>query len=160
MNGFTKSLLVVFHGEVRAADIVSKLKRLFEKNNIKSGTDILGSDREYEEKIKVLFHTTFKELPTILYFADFEQNLIRHGDIHQVRPEALEVLKPLFYGFDLYKSSALEMGESSQFKGLTNMIITSRYPFVMEVDGRDLAAETLEDIPLMSFKGFDLIKGK
>ena len=47
---FHEKSLVVFHGEVRAADIVSKLKRLFEKNNIKSGTDILGSDREYEEK--------------------------------------------------------------------------------------------------------------
>ena len=151
---FHEKSLVVFHGEVRAADIVSKLKRLFEKNNIKSGTDILGSDREYEEKIKVLFHTTFKELPTVLYFDDFEKNLIRHGDIHQIKPEALEVLKPLFYGFDLYKSSALD----NPFKGLTNLLITSRYPFVMEVDGSDLVAETLEDIPLMSFKGADLIK--
>ena len=113
-----------------------------------------------KKKIKVLFHTTFKELPTVLYFDDFEQNLIRHGDIHQIKPEALEVLNPLFYAFDLYKSSALEIDESDQFKGLTNLLITSRYPFVMEVDGRDLAAETLEDIPLMSFKGADLIKRK
>ena len=151
---FHEKSLVVFHGEVRAADIVSKLKRLFEEKNTKSGTDILGSDREYEEKIRGLFHTTFKELPTVLYFDDFEQNLIRHGDIHQIKPEALEVLKPLFYGFDLYKSSALD----NPFKGLTNLLITSRYPFVMEVDGSDLVAETLEDIPLMSFKGADLIK--
>jgi GTPase SAR1 family protein len=155
---FHEKSLVVFHGEVRAADIVSKLKRLFEEKNTKSGTDILGSAREYEEKIKALFHTTFKELPTVLYFDDFEQNLTRHGDIHQIKPEALEVLKPLFYAFNLYKSSALEINESDQFKGLTNLVITSRYPFVMEVDGRDLAAESLEDIPLMSFKGADLIK--
>jgi len=139
--------LVVFHGELKKADILQKFRTLFDKKGLAHGVQALQAEAEYEDRIKELFRTVFKELPTIVYFDDFEQNLERHGDDYRLGAEFIEAIKPFL--------TALEWTE-----GKTNLLITSRYPFVMEIEGKDLGRETLEDITLMSFKGGDLEKKK
>ncbi len=121
------------------------MRHLFDRKGIIAGLEILSAELEFEEKLKALFRKVLRELPIIFLFDDFEQNLIRRGDEYWLTPEAREVMIPLL--------TALEWSE-----GQTNLIITSRYPFVLEVVGRNLPEETLLDMPLMSLREADLKK--
>ncbi|MFQ6113014.1 MAG: tetratricopeptide repeat protein, partial [bacterium] len=144
---FPNKELVVFHGELKKANILRKLRQLFDKKGVEAGLRVIKSELEYEDRIKELFRSVFKQLRTLIYFDDFEQNLDRKGDDYWVKPEVIETIKPILY--------ALEWSE-----GQTNLMITSRYPFIMEVEGENLPAKYLEDLTLMSCKGADLEKKK
>ncbi len=139
--------LVVLHGVLKKAELLTKLQRLFDREGLQSGLNVLQDRLEYPDKIKQLCREALQELPTILVLDDFEQNLTRRGDGWILSEEAIEFLKPIL--------QALPWCE-----GRSNLLITSRYPFRMEVDGRDLPAETLCDITLTSFRGPDLEKKK
>ncbi|MCH7928709.1 MAG: CHAT domain-containing protein [Candidatus Dadabacteria bacterium] len=137
--------LVVFHGQLNKADILQKIRHLLDRKGFNKALELLKSDIEYEYKIKELFRNTFIELPTVIYFDDFEQNLCQDKDHFYIKPEVLEVIKPFLHSFNWSK-------------GKTNLLITSRYPFVLEIEGKNIAEEYLADITLMSFKGSDLEK--
>jgi len=140
--------LIVLHGELKASDLVRKLRDLFDRQGIASGLDVLKAENlELDEKIKALFRPSggLHEQPTILYCDDFEQNLIRRGDEHHLTPAARDLLIPLL--------TALDWAE-----GKTNLIITSRYPFVLERDGVNLPKAKLQEISLMSVRKADVKK--
>ena len=139
--------LIVIRGEVKKIDVLQKLRHMFDRQGIACGLDMIKSETECDDKIKALFRGALQEQPTVLYFDDFEQNLVRHGDEYHVTEDVIEIVKPLL--------TAVDWAE-----GKTNLMITSRYPFVLESEGQNLPAEKLEDLSLMSFKGPDLEKKK
>jgi hypothetical protein len=87
--------IVAIHGPLRKADLLQKLRHMFDCRGVASGLEVLASDREFEEKVKALFRSTFKEQPTMLLFDNFEENLIRNGDDYYGTDECIEILKPL-----------------------------------------------------------------
>ncbi|KJU87027.1 hypothetical protein MBAV_000769 [Candidatus Magnetobacterium bavaricum] len=138
--------LVVFHGVVSEADVIVKLRGLFGKLGNRDGLKILKSDDEYEDKIEALFRNVFKnETPTIIYFDDFEQNLDRNGNQYYVKKEFEGIIRPFLEAFDWAE-------------GRSNVVISSRYPFILELGGENLPDKKLYDIALMSFYGADLGK--
>ncbi len=139
--------LVVLHGVLNKAELLTKLRRLFDRVGLQPGLDVLQAKLEYADKIKGLCREAFKKRPTILVLDDLEQNLTRRGDNWILAEDAVEFLKPIL--------EALPWCE-----GRSNLLITSRHPFAMEVGGRDLPAEVLSDITLTSFRGPDLEKKK
>ena len=144
---FNKKELVVIHGVLKTSDLFQKLLNMFDKRGIASGIQALKSDLETEDRIKQLFRTAFKEQPALLYFDDFEQNLERRGDKWYVKPDTVELMKTIL--------TALDWSE-----GITNLMITSRYRFVLEAEGGNLPEKRLEEISLKSFTGADLRKKK
>ncbi|KJU82314.1 hypothetical protein MBAV_005491, partial [Candidatus Magnetobacterium bavaricum] len=145
-HGQDKKELVVFHGVIREADVIVRLKGLLDRLGSKDGVKILKSEDEYEDKIKALFRNVFKnEIPTIIYFDDFEQNLYRHGNEHYLKSEAIEIIRPFLEAVDWAEGSS-------------NVVISSRYPFILELGGENLPATKLFDIALISFYGADLGK--
>jgi hypothetical protein len=128
--------LIVIHGKLTKTALFIKLRNMFDRKDVKSGIDMLNADTEGQEKIKSLFRQIFVEVPTLLYFDDFEQNLTRSGDEWYVTSESMEIIKPILI--------AIEWS-----KGNTCLMITSRYPFILEHEGKNLPEEKLHSIPLM-----------
>jgi hypothetical protein len=144
---FPEKELVVLRGKLAASDLVPKLRKLFDRRGAEAGLKVLKSEEPlFEEKLKSLFRTVFKELPVLFYFDDFEQNLLRFGDVHEVSDDVRDLVKAF-------------LGPLDWAEGQTNLVITSRYPFVLEVEGENLA-DRLEQVPLMSFRDADLEKKK
>ncbi|MES0336067.1 MAG: hypothetical protein SFH39_06895, partial [Candidatus Magnetobacterium sp. LHC-1] len=138
--------LVVFHGVVSEADVTVKLRAMLKRLGNDEGFAMLKSDKPYGQKIEFLFREAFKNnISTIIYFDDFEQNLIRSGNEYNVKPETIEVIRPFLEAVDWAEGSS-------------NVVISSRYPFILEVDGEDLSRTKLVDITLRSFDGADLDK--
>ncbi|MES0337751.1 MAG: hypothetical protein SFH39_15520 [Candidatus Magnetobacterium sp. LHC-1] len=147
-HGQDKKELVVFHGKISEADVIVKLRGLLKRLGNKEGLAILKSDDAYEEKIEALFRTVFKDsLPTIIYFDDFEQNLDRQGNRYYLKADAITIIRPFL--------EAVDWAE-----GNSNVVISSRYPFILEHEGENLPDKKLFDIALMSFYGADLAKKK
>ena len=141
----TDKELLVFRGQLERAKIYQSLKEMFDKYGIESGIKTLKADAPFEEKIKYLFRTSFKEKSTLIYFDDFEQNLERRGDDYFIKEDVKELVRAFLEALDWCEWNS-------------TLMITSRYPFIMEVDGKNLPALKLEDISLMSMKGSDLEK--
>ncbi|MCG6552870.1 MAG: tetratricopeptide repeat protein, partial [Candidatus Magnetominusculus sp. LBB02] len=139
--------LFVIHGEITEAKIVSGLAKLFDKMGADEARELLlSTDKSYEAKIKALFRGIFRERPVLIYFDDFEQNLIRvSDDKHVLKSEPLPCVRPFL--------EALQWAEHK-----TNLLITSRYPFELIVDMENLPATKLDSIPMMAFKDADLNK--
>ncbi|MGA1841058.1 MAG: tetratricopeptide repeat protein, partial [bacterium] len=137
--------LIVFHDSLTSeGDILIKFKKLFDRLGETEGLDVIKSDKTYEEKIKELFRNVFQRLSLMIYFDDFEQNLVNQGDYWEIRPDVIRIIRPLLQALDWYETKA-------------RMIITSRYPFELEHEGENLY-EKLTDITLTSFKDADLRK--
>ncbi|KJU84054.1 hypothetical protein MBAV_003730 [Candidatus Magnetobacterium bavaricum] len=141
--------LVVFHGVISEANVILKLRNLLDRKFSKVGMEIITSkDMKYGEKIKRLLGSVFKdELSTIIYFDDFEQNLYRYGNQYYVKTEAIDIIRPFL--------EAVDWAE-----GNSNVVISSRYAFILEHDGENLSTTSLHDLTVMSFDGADLDKKK
>ncbi|MBF0338747.1 MAG: ATP-binding protein [Nitrospirae bacterium] len=157
--------LIVFHGVVREADVIPKLRGVLDKLGNSDGLVLLKSDRQYEDKIKGLFRTVFKDdISAIIYFDDFEQNLIRHGNEYYVADDFEQNL--IRHGNEYYVADAVKdiirpfLEAVEWTEGNSNVVITSRYQFILECDGKNLSTEKLVDITIMSFDGADLNKKK
>ena len=144
---FPEKDLIAIHGKLKKAEIVQKLRKRFDQRGISSGLEVLQSDLEFGDKIKELFRSTFTDYPLLLLLDDFEQNLIREADEYHADPDCAEIITPFL--------SALGWDDSQ-----ASLIVTSRYPFVLEVDGENIASTVLEDVTLTSFRGPDLEKKK
>ena len=120
---------------------------LFDRKRQKEAIAILRSDAPYEDRIKDLFSEAFQEVPALLIFDDFEQNLERKGEGFWLKRGAAEVLQPFL--------EALPWAN-----GKTQLIITSRYPFSLETKGIEWVSTSLERISLMALYGADLRKKK
>ncbi|MBF0464677.1 MAG: tetratricopeptide repeat protein [Nitrospirae bacterium] len=137
--------LIVFHGEFSKVDILTKIRDLVERKRNKISIDILKTDMGYDEQIKELMATVFNQIPVIFLFDDFEQVLERSvNDEFHITRDALDAIRPLLYS----------LGWAEH---VTNIVITSRYDFKLEFEGKRLN-EKLYDMPLMSFTGADLKK--
>ncbi len=143
---FPQKDLIVIRGKIGSAEVIRRLKASFERRGAISGLEILGSDRDFEERVKALFRSTLKQFPVLFYFDDFEKNLVRHGDAYEVDRNALPTVRAILYALDWPEVKA-------------SLIISSRYPFTLEYDGEDLAKK-LEEVSLMSFRDADLEKKK
>ncbi|MBF0320480.1 MAG: tetratricopeptide repeat protein [Nitrospirae bacterium] len=137
--------LFVVHGVIKQVDIINGLYKLFDKYAIESATKLLTSNKTYEAKIKGLFRCEFNDMPVLIYFDDFEQNLKRVGDEYVLMPEPFEAVRPFLVALDWAGHS-------------TNLLITSRYPFKLVDGNEDLPSIKLEAIPLMAFRDADLNK--
>jgi len=148
MERFREKELLVMHGELKNAELLQKLRGIFDRKGCSSGLKILNdTEMVFEDKVKSLFRDPLKDIPILIYLDDFEQNLIPKGNEYHVREGSIGLIKSIL--------TALDWAE-----GETNLIITSRYLFILEVEGNDLSHEKLFDIPLMSFRGADLEKKK
>ncbi|MBV6341699.1 hypothetical protein, partial [Candidatus Magnetobacterium casense] len=107
--------LVVFHGVVSEADVTVKLRAMLKRLGNDEGFAMLKSDKPYGQKIEFLFREAFKNnISTIIYFDDFEQNLIRSGNEYNVKPETIEVIRPFLEAVDWAEGSS-------------NVVISSRF---------------------------------
>ncbi|MBF0465062.1 MAG: tetratricopeptide repeat protein [Nitrospirae bacterium] len=137
--------LIVLHGEFSKVDILTKIRDLVEKKRNKIGIEILKSDIGYDEQIKELMPNVFNQIPVIFLFDDFEQVLERSAnDEFHITADALDAIRPLLYSIDWAEH-------------ITNIIITSRYDFKLEFEGKCLD-EKLFDLSLKSLTGADLKK--
>ncbi len=137
--------LLVFHGVLEKSTILQKFYNLFDEIGDNSALATLNDNLEYEDKIKALFRTSFKTMPKVLLFDDFEQNLERQGNYFHLQKELVSTIKPILI--------ALAWAEGS-----TQLLITSRYPFLLEHQGSNLPEKSLSTISLGSFHGPDLDK--
>ncbi|MCP4106230.1 MAG: hypothetical protein GY749_11940 [Desulfobacteraceae bacterium] len=72
---------------------------------MKSGLEVMHSDKPPEERLMALFREAFQELPVILYLDDFEQNLERvlsgqsdADDVFAADSEVLPLVRGLLRG--------------------------------------------------------------
>ena len=145
IESFKERKLLVIHGVLEKAAILQQFGRLFDRYGIQAGIDILEDRLEYEDRIKALFRYVLNEVPTLLLFNEFEQNLECHGDHFQLKPDRIDTLKPILI--------ALDWSE-----GQSQLVITSRYPFNLEYQGQNLPDQYLGPISLSSFRDPDLDK--
>jgi hypothetical protein len=140
--------LLVFKGKLYPEVVLDECEKLFRSDRKiwQAGLEILGNqkDKEFFELIDELFSTVFKEHQTIWYFDDFEDNLEQFGEEWVVRQAHLEVVRAL-------------LDSLSYADYCTKFLHTSRYPFRLEIGGKNLA-QSLTHYPLASMKGADLEK--
>jgi tetratricopeptide (TPR) repeat protein len=137
--------LLVVHGLLTPAAIVPQLRASLEKEGDAEGLKALEANADLPEKMEELFRTTFKNKEYLLLFDDFEQNLEPFESGYRVASDYLPFVKACV--------TALPWAE-----GTSAMIITSRYPFALEADGRDIVAANLRNIPLAAMRDADLDK--
>ncbi|MGE0086203.1 MAG: tetratricopeptide repeat protein [Desulfococcaceae bacterium] len=140
-----KQDMIVMHENITAPEFMEKLLDLFDRKGNAEGLRILrDKDREFADKIKALFLKAFDDLPLILYFDNFEDNLEQAREPFVLTAQSLEVLAPVLAAYD-------------RSRGKVKLMISTRFPFVLEINGRNLA-DKLTDIPLASFQDADLDK--
>ena len=127
-------------------EFLSRLRKIFNRRGFDTGLAVFDEKIELDVKIEKLFRTVFKEHEFILFFDDFEQNLVSLGEEYVVGQDYLPIVRAIL--------NAIDWAE-----GKTNVIITSRYAFMLEHEGEDLTKK-LEDISLMSMRASDLTKKK
>ncbi|OQX23614.1 MAG: hypothetical protein BWK80_25020 [Desulfobacteraceae bacterium IS3] len=141
---FSDHELIVIHGKITAPDLIIKLRKLFDRKGNSIGLEILGQDIELQDKLKALFRRAFDDMLLILYFDDFEQNLETANEPFILTSQALELFEPILTAHDWSK-------------GNVKLMVSSRYPFMLENYGENLA-DKLAEISLASFQDADLEK--
>jgi tetratricopeptide (TPR) repeat protein len=140
--------LLVFKGKLNPDLVLDECERLFRGDREKwgKGLEILADqkDKEFSVLIDELFSTVFKEHQALWYFDDFEDNLAPFGQEWGIGQGQLEVVRAL-------------LDSLTYANYCTKFLLTSRYPFVLEIRGKNLV-ESLIHYPLASMKGADLEK--
>lgn len=140
--------LLVFKGKLYPEVVLDECEKLFRSDRKKwqEGLEILAKqkDKEFPVLIDELFSTVFKAHQTIWYFDDFEDNLQQSDEKWMVTQGHREVVRAL-------------LDSLTYADYCTKFLLTSRYPFVLEIHGKNLA-ESLTSYPLASMKGADLEK--
>jgi tetratricopeptide (TPR) repeat protein len=134
--------IFILRGALDRKMIIHELKKYFDKEGYQEALGILGSDRTYEEKIKELYRTIFKEKNVIIYFDDFEDNLELQKNTWYLNPEFINNFRP-FLQYIYFTDNQSKIS------------ITSRYAFDLQAEGENLSNKFLLDIPLMSLRGPD-----
>lgn len=139
--------MVVISGEVSQAEVLNQLELLFDKKGHKEGLEKLKGLDPFEDKVKAALRGALAEIPTLIILDDFEKNLEQNGDQFWLKGDTDQVLLPML--------QALPWAN-----GKTQVIITSRFPFVLEAKGKEWVGSSLERIPLAALRGADLDKKK
>jgi tetratricopeptide (TPR) repeat protein len=143
----TDHTLIIVHGRLDAVTLAEALDYGFTAAQDKNGEAILNEKKELPEKLKDLCATSFKDKNYLILLDDFEQNIqgAIEGNPGDLANEAVPLLHALLHYLPL-------CGKQSQ------LLITSRYPFSVTFQSRDLADERLEPISLTSFRYAELEK--
>jgi len=134
--------IIIFSGELEQNIIIHTLKKFFDKQGDKNALGILGSNQSYNEKIKALYRTFFMVNNLTIYFDNFEDNLYCENNNWYLKSEFLNNFKPFLQYIDYTENQS-------------KVVITSRYTFELQVEGKNISQELLLGIPLMSFMGAD-----
>ncbi len=142
---FSDHDILVMHGNITAAEFMGKMLELFDRKGNSEGLRILrDKEKELPDRIKTLFSKAFEDMPLILYFDNFEDNLEQAREPYVLTSPSLEVIAPVLEAYDWSG-------------GKVKVMISTRFPFVLEINGKNLGAKPV-DIPLASFQDADLEK--
>ena len=138
---FAKHNLVIVHGIFNTVSLENALQDAFVRARSEEGKQILGQNKTAVDKLADMCVSCFKEKNYLILLDDFEQNLegAAQGSPGPLLPEAAELLRALLH----YLPYSGKM---------TRMLVTSRYPFSLVEQGRDLVKERLEFIWLTGFR--------
>ncbi len=144
---FTDHTLIIVYGRVDAISLKAALNDAFIRANDEHGLQILNAEKEMPEKLSRLCTSSFKERNYLFLFDDFEKNLegVAEGKPGALLAETVPLLKTLLH----YLPGAGKM---------TQLLITSRYPFSLTENAQDLAKERLEWVSLTSFQSAEQAK--
>ncbi|MFH1943533.1 MAG: tetratricopeptide repeat protein [bacterium] len=139
--------LVVVHGKLNAYTLLDALRDAFILSHDEKGLEILASEKEITDKLAELSAESFMENRYVILLDDFEQNIEGAGEGRPGAPipEAVPIVKTLLH-------SLPNCGKMSQ------MIITSRHPFTLTEQGKDLVKERIEPVSLTSFRRTEQLK--
>ncbi len=133
--------LIVVHGKLNAITLQDALNLAFTLSHDSDGKAILSAKKELPEKLADLCATSFKAKNYFLLFDDFEQNIegAAAGAPGDLLPEAVPNLMTLL--------------QYLPFPGkMSQLLITSRHPFALSVQGQNWVKERLEPIALTTFR--------
>ena len=134
--------IIVLRGKLEQEIIIPTLKKYFDRKGYNNALDILGSEKNYKEKIKELYRTIFRDKNLIIYFDDFEDNLELKGDGYYLKSQYINNFRPFLQYIDYAEN-------------LSKIVITSRHPFDLQAEGANLSKKFLVEVPLISFTGAD-----
>ncbi len=139
---FKGHTLIVVHGELNVYTFREALRDGFIRGNDDEGLRILEEKEEIPKIIRKLCSSAFQKKTYLILFDNFEENIeIREGDT-EICAEAVPIMEALLR-FLPYSAK------------MTQLIVTTRYPFSLTFQGKDLVEEKLEPIGLTSFKDAD-----
>ena len=144
---FTDHTLIIVYGRVNDSRLKAALNDAFIRANDENGLQILNVEKEMPEKLSRLCANSFKEKNYLFLFDDFEQNLegAAEGKPGALIAETVPILKTLLH----YLPGAGKM---------TQLLITSHYPFSLTENAQDLAKERLKWLSLRSFQSAEQAK--
>ncbi|VVB94611.1 CHAT domain protein [uncultured archaeon] len=133
---FKDHTLIVVHGDLNAYTFREALKDGFIRGNDAEGLKALEEKEEIPNIIRKLCPSAFQKRTYLILLDDFEKNIVRikEGDL-QICAEAVPIMEALLR----YLSYSGKM---------TQLIITTRHPFSLTFEGKDLVKEKLESIGL------------
>jgi hypothetical protein len=138
---FSHHTLITIQGKLNTITLQAALHDAFIVSQDQNGQKILSEKKEMTETLANLCATSFKERNYLLVLDAFDQNLdgAEKGQPGLLQLEAVELLKVLLHYLP--------------FSGkMTQLIITSRYPFSLSQQGRDIAEERLKKVWLTDFR--------
>jgi hypothetical protein len=138
---FSHHTLITIQGKLNTITLQAALHDAFIVSQDQNGQKILSEKKEMTETLANLCATSFKERNYLLVLDAFDQNLdgAEKGQPGLLQLEAVELLKVLLHYLP--------------FSGkMTQLIITSRYPFSLSQQGRDIAGERLKKVWLTDFR--------
>ncbi len=138
---FSDHTLIIVHGRLNTISVRKALDEAFIIANDEAARQILQAEKEMPEKLAQLCATCFKEKNYLFVFDDFEQNIegAETGAPGQLLAETVPILQTLLHYLPLTGK-------------MTQLLITSRYDFMLTENERDLVADRLEKVPLHSFQ--------
>jgi tetratricopeptide (TPR) repeat protein len=135
--------LVIVYGPLSEITFAEALKDAFLLAEDKKGQRVIKEEIEWPDKIRMLCSTAFQESPYLILLDDFDKNLT---GIKERRQEVSIRAAPILEALLMYLPYSNKMSQ---------LIITSRYPFSLTRSGVDLVDCNLESIGLTSLRGAD-----
>lgn len=139
---FKDHTLIIVHGDLNAYTFREALKDGFIRGNDEEGLKIIEEKEEIPNIIRILCSSAFQKKTYLILLDDFEKNIgIKEGN-PEICAEAVPIMEALLR-FLPYSGK------------MTQLIITTRHPFSLTFEGKDLVEEKLESIGLTSFRDAD-----
>jgi tetratricopeptide (TPR) repeat protein len=140
---FKDHTLIIVHGDLNAYTFREALKDGFIRGNDNEGLKILEEKEEIPNIIRKLCPSAFQKKTYLILLDDFEKNIMEIKDVNpEICAEAVPIMEALLR-FLPYSGK------------MTQLIITTRHPFSLTFEGKDLVKEKLESIGLTSFMDAD-----
>lgn len=145
LDRFPDKNLVRINGRVSQAHVVTELRDLFGRLGENAALDILNMKLPFRDRVQALFRGPLQNIPVLFFFDNFEDNLRKETDTFIIETFAEHTLLPF-----------LEV--LSWARGVSQLIVGSRHPFLLIKGERDLVDYSLCRITLMGLREADLRK--